>query len=896
MGLFSKKKKIIVSSVTYNLAGDIKDRVKFLSTAVAGHILSAPSSASLAETITKSLTGGPGVRFRNFSKWAQTSGYNDLIQLSAGSISIGGRVNQEALLNALPRGADETIELQNADVGLADYGYWADQYMAENHPTEIEENYEIDMDEAINTIYIRFPDGRVYSFQPQGFDYTIKYLYASYLVKKTDQKLEVVPGQTVQLGNIANWPDVSGWTYESGSSVQRTMTLNQTTVRTVTYSDGRPGTSETTGTSTTDTYEDSDYIWFKDDYVGQQAGSDQIVTDRSYQQNTTRSVKKSQTYVDEQTYDIGDGSGVKVTYKTVTTGEYRDWDFSYTPSKQKVIVSEWSDLKILIYAQGTGKPELDALFNIGVSSSQYFPFIPIRVGNRFIEDETYREANTRAIRRSTNSNYDKVEKQVADTPSLKDIDNAYMMFGVSLNTKEPAAVKYIFKFFDSILNQGAGGTAALTDWEIRWAAANESRLVWINWKQAQSDSANPLFGTPEPAQLLYPTPPTNSLNLYSSKFGFNITVEWTGISRIKGNGLAKPDAKRGDCWTTLGGTKDYNELLYTSGIVGERPSTSGFITITWQLTDTEYESIGVWGLYHTNIVYKGKGVGVRVDDAMRDTDESAFLIPLNDAIYRSLSLTVATQMSTSMAYMVFNCYDVVKQKWYQTSWFKIVLIIIIIVITVVTMGGGAGSAGLLGPSAAVGTSLGFSGTVAIIVGTVANAIAAMVLSQIITMGAKALFGEKVGAIVGAIASVIAVSVGTSMANGGTAMVGLENLASTENLLRLTVAAGQGIAGFMKAATAEVAADTQKLLNAYEEESSKIDKLYEQNIGYGITFIDPLSLTDATVGGGGNQNELTIAEGPDSFFSRTLMTGSDIIEMQQSMLTNFASMMTTTTLP
>ena len=44
MGAFSRKKKIYVSSSTYNLAGDIKDRIRYLPTIIAGHMIDGSKS------------------------------------------------------------------------------------------------------------------------------------------------------------------------------------------------------------------------------------------------------------------------------------------------------------------------------------------------------------------------------------------------------------------------------------------------------------------------------------------------------------------------------------------------------------------------------------------------------------------------------------------------------------------------------------------------------------------------------------------------------------------------------------------------------------------------------------------------------------------------------------
>ena len=167
----------------------------------------------------------------------------------------------------------------------------------------------------------------------------------------------------------------------------------------------------------------------------------------------------------------------------------------------------------------------------------------------------------------------------------------------------------------------------------------------------------------------------------------------------------------------------------------------------------------------------------------------------------------------------------------------------------------------------------------------------MILSQIIMMASTALFGEKVGAIVGTIASVAAVSVGSSMASGGGIAGGFTSLSSAEGLMRLTVAAGKGIAGYLSGEANETLAATQKLIEDYEKQSTMISKMYEQNLGFGRTYIDPTELTDVSDGTGSYVSETSAM-----FLGRTLMTGTDIASTTFSMLTNFAAITTSTQLP
>ena len=212
MALFSKKKKIIVSSSTYNLAGDINNRVKFLPTTVMGYILRNDSSASLGNTIVSSLLSGPGIQFRSFGRWSRSSGYTDFLGQTSGGVLVAKGLDLDTLALNIPHSPGQTVIIQTADVGPADYGYWCDQWMLENHPTEVNDDYVIDFNEVVNTVYITFKDGRQYTFNPQNFDVYSEYLYVSYLLRREDQ-LGPISGETeIIVPSYNDIPPVDGWT------------------------------------------------------------------------------------------------------------------------------------------------------------------------------------------------------------------------------------------------------------------------------------------------------------------------------------------------------------------------------------------------------------------------------------------------------------------------------------------------------------------------------------------------------------------------------------------------------------------------------------------------------------------------------------------------------------
>ena len=145
MGWFSRKKKIYVSSVVYNLAGGPEDRVKYIASTIATKVIS-NSQFSMSETLQSALLGGPGMRMRRFGQWARSSGYASTIGQTAGRLTVGSSLNLNDIIGQIPADPGTEVTIQDAKIGEADYGAWADQWMLENHPDQVDADYEIDFE------------------------------------------------------------------------------------------------------------------------------------------------------------------------------------------------------------------------------------------------------------------------------------------------------------------------------------------------------------------------------------------------------------------------------------------------------------------------------------------------------------------------------------------------------------------------------------------------------------------------------------------------------------------------------------------------------------------------------------------------------------------------------
>lgn len=836
MGIFGSRKKTYVSSVVYNMAGDELTRPNFLKTMMFGHVLN--PQPSLGQAIVGSYLEGPGMRFRKFAKWARNSGYNDTIGLVTGTILTGSSLDQEALIPELPVTPGSTVDLQTARIGEADYTYWADQWVAENYPERLTSPYESDFEEGTNDIVITWPDESTDSFTPVNYDPRGVYLYAIYTEMTGEEVMPVEEGEEHELEEDEDFPDVTDWTE-------------------VSYE------------------EDGDEIhgvWERSTYMGQAPDRDATYTLKEIMyQDTVPEDPEADPIVLVRTWRI-------------------DTEITYHNAR--------SPIKVFIYKYGDGNPTLDGMFAPNDALGSFFPFIPFRINNKFVSDtylpEVYAQSK-KGYKKATTGKYDEMIENLEDNESLGDIDYAYCVFGVSLNVLENASRKYIYRFFKEIMDDFPVSGDGYSAWQAAWNAANESQQAWMAWSAAQTDEDDPLFGTPEPERLPYPTMPSNSMRISSgaaSVMNYDITISWNTIEETVGTGLLKPDAKRDELWFTIGATQEYEEVIWgeEGGVWQPIPGnniSNDDITLNWQVTSTTWRRLRIVGLKHRNLIYGGKSVDITAKEALEDVEESGFIIPLHEGVFRSMGLKDGTQMTTACSFMVFNCYQVVKKKWYQTGIFAIIVIIIIIVVSIYFPPAGGAAGGVLGTNAAVGAALGLTGAAAIVVGAVANAIAAMLLTRLISTAATAVFGEKWGAIIGAIAAVIALQVGTAMASGQTMASSFGNLMRADNILKLMNAAGEGYQGYVQAAASEMAKEAQNVMENYKRETREIQKAWQENIGTGRGIIDPLEITGVFG---------VTMESIDAFLQRTLMTGSDVADMSLSMITNFVDMTLSNDLP
>lgn len=890
--------KIYVSATVVNLAGEEENRVRYLKTTVIGGVLS-KNVKSLGEHITRSYITGPGINFEIYGRWVRSKrtppalNYNDTIQFKTTSVGVSGDNDLSVIAGQLDVEPPKTVEIFSANVDQGLYTYWADQWMLENYPELFRTNWTVTYEQPINTITVTFADNTTESFVPEGNIQSDMYLFVKYRTVLDSASNTLVTGGLVVLNSGEPFPSVTGWTLVNNSTITPTATLTRTSQVFSTYSDNRtPTHSAITTTTSTQSYTQSTLDYER---VITQNGTttNSVIKTRGYYQHIqtagTPTVTNSSTVT-----TVGIGGGVTRTDTTVVNQQVFNYLRTTQLSTREIGNITYSNTKLYIYKLGSGNAILDGIIGSSDNAGKFLPFIPVYVDNKFLSKDylpnIHKAAKTSYRRATKNHQLSKITKRLAKNESLPDIDYTFVVFGVSLNVVEMACKEYLYYFFHHMMLTYGTQSSNFAKWLEDFEIALESQRKYDIWRQAQGNTEDPLDGTPAPTIIPYPKLPETRIRTYSENpvLGYDNSIIWSSIEHESFTGLYKPKAKKGDAWLEIGPVVTRTELVPQEHWEGAAVLVNGEkrdITTTYLYfqdnsgppeSKETYQKLTILNLKHRNVVYKGHFVETTATFALKEPEESRFIVPLHEAIYRDMRLVTSTQMTTTCSFLVFNSYVVKKIRWYQTGFFKVLLIIAAIYISVQT---GVDATGILGLNSTVGAAAGFTvgSAAAIAAGATINAIAAMIVFNVLTNVAIKLLGPEMGAILAAVAMIMHQNPGAFDSFGSSLSEGFSQLLRADNMLQLTNAVGSAY----QASTQAMAIQAQKDITAYNEKAGNLRKEYFAQFGDKGGIDVSQYLVNQTY------SPLMSFESLEDFLTRTLLSGTDVAGLTNSLLTDFA---------
>lgn len=854
---------INVASSVFNLAGDVTKRPNVLKNTILGAVLSVNTS-SISWSVTQSYLTGYGIKFRTFNNWCASSGYSAFMGGTGSQLSVNAEAATSDLLAVLdiPVGATATIESYKVIAGNPIPN--ATAYLEANYPTYVDQDWVADYNPNMDTMTISAVDSSwTVNYGSTGFNAGASTLEVYYSLVQLNHSPEYDNGTPTTLTSTSEFEATTGWdTVSEVTLPNQTINLTTTITSTKVYSDGRPdGVVVTNSNETSSEFTKVTNTYTKEVYLGGTTTEVKTRTDTRIDSQTGIAVAGATTTVVNSPVDIGGGVSYVETVKTV-------------PKRLLVVVRTVVDSVTItnisrtvnnlhVYHAGEGSTILDDLLGVSTTvAGDFTPFIPARINNIPVDQTNYPTTYAwakRAFKKATGTRgFDKILTSLADNPDVAELDYAYVVFGVSLNTVTNSGKEYLYAFFKMLLNNGAGNS----NFTAQQNAANSTKLINDNntaWWEAQSDSNNANYG------LSHYVEPVSNVQLSQSSISigsqnnpimnYNIQIHWTGMEEIEGTGLAKAGAKNNEYWWGTPPT--------TGSIIGN--------TLIWQVTQTTWKAITIVGLKHVNTIYRGKDVTITDTEAFADFEESGFIVPMHSDLFRTMRLLPRTQLSTACLYLMVNTYQERKKKWYERGFFQFVLVIVVIAIAVYTGGFSLTGGGLLGSNAAIGSAVGLQGVAGLVAGAAANAVAATLLLNIIQYVSVQVFGEQWGAIIGAI---VGLATMTMLSTGS-----LQQLTSPKGLLSLSMAATDAYKDYITTKTENLSAEATRLHQEYQTKSKALREKYLTEFGGGDVILDPNIFT-------GSLPRNTNFEDVDSFIARTLISSSDILSISQGQVYNF----------
>ena len=878
---FGSKRKVKVYSDVYNLAGDIHLRPNFLKSVMFDQVMH-KTFPGIGQALSHSYLHSAGIKLRQVIPKALREDYYSTVGQSQATILSTGMVAMDSVRDALNFRLGYTASIYEFEMSGPQLYWWGLQYLLEHLPERAEDIFDVSINEAETSLQVDFYDtpesdepfeSIEFPSDPDSIDNTADYLFIRYsvqalpgLISEEDFPVEEVddfsavagfgdPIDTDEFDVTYNWDEV-------------------VTVRDV-YDDWEDTQEFVLPKS--DTRENISRTYKKDTLIPASELDPEVL-----QVTETYVMTEGFKLVPEVTEEVTEHDGFT---RYTTTTDFRVEPAKYSQYNKKIYeISKVNNQRVFIHTRGTD-PIFDDLFNEAVTSGHFFPVIPIRYDTRpgtkpkpvYInenstgQDKILYEKSKRVLGKSAGRNaYKDILENLKENDDVDDINYIYVMFGSSLNSPANSAKKYIYEFFKTFSDFSPESANNFNTYVDAYNVAHASRNHWIEWSEAQEDPGSPLFGTAEPALISYPQEPTRSVSMRSSsRLKLNYTVAWnhvrteTGTGVLPGMSPGKVKIEKTDESSLPPGSVITVVEGKVSVFLGMRNSGKS-IKLTYQIDNDNWEVLTVFGLSSDNIIHRGKSVFIDAHEALDDEEESGFIIPMHETPFKSIRLVDATQYGASCTYLMLNYYSDTKTKWYQTKAFRIIMIVVIVVVSIFFPPAGAAGGAAMGATAAA--AVGLTGAAALVFAAAVNAIAGIIVSKIISKAAVAIFGEQVGIIVGAIVSMVAMGAMNSYFSGQ--QVNLLDTFNSANLLKLVGTVSGDLSKHYQQEIMEIQSEAQKYTEEFQKQSDYLNELYAAEFS-NRAEIDPLKFQE-------RMRELEVMfETPDQFFSRTLMSGSDI---------------------
>lgn len=556
---------ITVASVAFNVNGTPAQRRKYTPTQVFAAIMR--NTQSLSGDITQALLKGPNIKFRSLLNHAKNSGYYEAVGQNKNDLGIDFTLEHQLELEKLLAGNGDSLAIiEHASIQPEDWNMITSRFAYQNPEHGRGENdftfggHEKAYSSNNNTVYYHTICTDYY-FHLAHFAYPlailptqrnpdyVKRIYVLYR-KPTFVLTQPIVTEAIQT-DLIEFPEELQWMYlVSNNTVNKSSNRNKTTQVTITYSDNRPSITTTNTVSLgsvswqnfTRTYKKTAYQFSYENVANGKVYDCLRVTQNIFQTGTIQQVQEITV-----SHNLLSDNVVETTTTTVTT-DALVLNKSSQRTRQGVNITDYGQVHVWEYKHNTGDANLNGWIN-NYPMTPFFPVIPIRRNNKMISQThpAIAERNHKLLRRGYDFSYYKLEDALAEHPDLKDIDHAYMLFGVPINAKDTASKLYLFKFFEYFFKDSTTKTPHGTEgWMYSW---NRRKDPSLNYPYTGWNSKH------------YPSMVNRVLHI-KNNFGLHLIYGFHYRGFITGTGKAYGDMKSGEVRITLENFLPYTRVYW----------------------------------------------------------------------------------------------------------------------------------------------------------------------------------------------------------------------------------------------------------------------------------------------------------------------------------------------
>ena len=306
--------------------------------------------------------------------------------------------------------------------------------------------------------------------------------------------------------------------------------------------------------------------------------------------------------------------------------------------------------------------------------SQYLPIVPLRLNRQSITNN--RSSNEYL---TTKRILDRIDLDVEDiidglhsNPDIADVDDAFLLYGISVYTECESCLKYLFNYFKGLSSSSTSATEFITKYN--------SLLDDLEIKESDSDYSyfDPVYVIKDGVSNVNTSLPENTIVINESDFQCTLTYNYIDIEVVNG--------RLGNIGTCTRSIEVEENLVFEVQDIWEDSPTNTFkvynskLILNKQVTETTYERMTISGLVHRVTV---PGTGKVLENILSEdpADPLKFYLPISYVALQELNAKDATAVLYESLIITVIAIKEEKVKWYQSGFlgfaFKIVLSIAI---------------------------------------------------------------------------------------------------------------------------------------------------------------------------------------------------------------------------